>query len=72
MNKAGSRESRSPWSHIADTVREKLDTVRGRRHSREQSDRYGREQSGRYGSEQSDRCGKELSERYGREQSNRY
>jgi hypothetical protein len=41
VNKMGSRESRSPWGQITDTFKEKLDTVvRGRRHSREHSDRY--------------------------------
>ena len=40
MSKSGSRESRIPWGHIADTVKEKLvDTVRGRRHSKD-ADRY--------------------------------
>ncbi len=40
VNKMGSRESRSPWGQITDTFKEKLDTVvRGRRHSKEHSDR---------------------------------
>lgn len=41
VNKTGSRESRSPWGQITDTFKEKLDTVvKGRRHSKEHSDRY--------------------------------
>ena len=40
VTKGGSRESRSPWGQFTETVREKLDTVRGRRHSKEQTDRY--------------------------------
>ena len=40
VNKMGSRESRSPWGQITDTLKDKLDTVvRGRRHSKEHSDR---------------------------------
>ena len=48
MNKMGSRESRSPWGQITDTFKE---VVRGRRHSKEHSDRYGTVRYGtvRYG-----------------------
>ena len=39
---SGSRDSghsKSPWGHFTETVREKFETVRNRRYSKEQSDR---------------------------------
>ena len=37
--KGGSRESKSPWGQFTDTVKEKFETVRGRRNSKEQGER---------------------------------
>ena len=39
VNKAGSRESKSPWGQFTETVKEKFETVRGRRYSKEQGER---------------------------------
>jgi len=39
VTKAGSRESKSPWGQFTETVKEKLETVRGRRYSKEQGER---------------------------------
>ena len=39
VTKPGSRESKSPWGQFTETVKEKLETVRGRRYSKEQGER---------------------------------
>ena len=45
VSKISSRESKSPWGQFTETVKEKLDTVRGRRYSKEQGEREQRPES---------------------------
>ena len=54
MNKTGSRESKSPWGQFTETVKEKLDTVRGRRYSKEQGERDQRPDSSEVSSRRSE------------------